>query len=128
MPFCCPDCLSTDGLEIDAAIQLPPDSRSDEIFIQLGRCRQCGFQGAAVYEESRRGALDQDDWSHTGYCLELEVCRRWEGLIRSCPDPFNWRCRCQAHLAFNAVDAWGRWQLPPELARCATFPMQMQAD
>jgi len=82
MPFRCPDCLSPNGLEVGAAIQLPPDSRSDEFYLQLVRCRQCGFRGAAVYEESRRGALDADDWSHTGYHLPVEVHRLWEGLLR----------------------------------------------
>ncbi len=66
MPFQCPEC-STKTLKITHKLELPPDSRSDEITLQIIECSGCGFGGIAVYEESRRGALDDDSFDHTGY-------------------------------------------------------------
>ena len=58
MSFACPECL-TKSLKITAKLELPPDSRSDEITVQVVACSRCGFAGVAVYEESRRGAHGQ---------------------------------------------------------------------
>lgn len=57
MAFICPQCFGKGTLEIKVSMQLPSDSRSDEIALQTVGCSQCGFQGLAVYEESRRGTL-----------------------------------------------------------------------
>jgi hypothetical protein len=48
---------------------LPADDQWDEIAVQDLRCSSmgCGFRGIAVYEESRRGALDSECVVHTGY-------------------------------------------------------------
>jgi hypothetical protein len=59
MSFVGPECHAN-SLAITQSIELPPDGRSDEISLQIVACQACGFAGTAVYEESRRGALDSE--------------------------------------------------------------------
>jgi C4-type Zn-finger protein len=47
MPLVCPECSSA-SLNVTARLELPPDSRSDEITVQIVQCSQCGFSAAAV--------------------------------------------------------------------------------
>lgn len=110
MSFACPDCLTPDSLDVTLSIALPPDSRSDEIVLQIVECSHCGFRGAAVYEESRRGALDSDAWDHTGYRLREGQWTPLIDTIRRCPNPRDERCRCAAHRALGRTEAGGRWQ------------------
>ena len=88
MPFRCPACHQP-SLEIVQSLELPADDQWDEIAVQELRCSgpACGFRGIAVYEESRRGALDSECVVHTGYVLTpagiaLDIARMAE-LIRS---------------------------------------------
>jgi hypothetical protein len=108
MPLVCPECSSA-SLKVIASLELPPDSRSDEITLQIVRCSDCGFSAAAVYQESRRGALDSESVDHAGYRLPEAELRGLQRLIRSCPTPGNWRCDCEAHRKLGAQDAAGRW-------------------
>ena len=70
MTFLCPSCSRPD-LNIIRRIELPPDDQWDEIAVQELACSAsgCGFKGIAVYEESRRGALDSECVVHTGYAM-----------------------------------------------------------
>lgn len=109
MGFSCPACKRAEDLAIRAAIALPSDSRSDEIYLQLTRCNQCGFEAVAVYEESRRGALDQEAFQHVGYFLGRESLQFVKDRMRFCPDPDNPNCPCPVHQELGAVDAFGSW-------------------
>ena len=110
MPFLCPECSSPQrSLNIQAKIELPPDSRSDEIALQIVVCSRCGFSGIAVYEESRRGALDDESFTHVGYRVSDEDVRKLRRMIRQCPEPRNPRCRCPVHRELGRKDSSGRW-------------------
>jgi hypothetical protein len=124
MAFACPECMAHRSLRITARIELPPDSRSDEITLQIIKCARCGFAGAAVYEESRRGALDSESFDHRGYCVgqaELSVLRQ---TIRQCRQPGNRRCDCAAHHALGQRDIGGRWIAPEALRWENSFAMR----
>lgn len=112
MSFVCPQCSGNDSLAILKAIELPPDSRSDEIALQVVACPKCGFEGLAVYQESRRGALDSESWEHTGYRVAREDLEAARNLIRICPDPSNVRCQCVAHQALGKTGDSGVWNIP----------------
>ncbi len=114
MSLTCPDCGEA-SLSIDASITLPPDSRSDDIVLQLIACRQCAFRGVAVYEESRRGRLDAESWDHVGYRVPADERARLASLIAGCPASGAWRCPCAAHQALGRQDAAGRWEPPAGL-------------
>lgn len=109
MPFVCPSCLLT-TLDIVHKIELPPDSRSDEIALQVVECTNCDFAGAAVYEESRRGASEL--WDHTGYRCDKSSLQKLRHLIRTCPRPKDRKCRCAAHNTLAEQSASGRWVAP----------------
>jgi hypothetical protein len=121
MTFRCPECQGT--LRITATMELPPDSRSDEIALQIVRCRDCGFAGVAVYEESRRGTLGSESVDHRGFRIgaaDLSALRR---QIRNCPQPGNPRCGCVAHQALGRKDSSGRWAGLADMDLGAWFPM-----
>ena len=110
MPFLCPNCSSHQrSLKIKARIELPPDSRSDEITLQIVECSQCRFTGIAVYEESRRGALDSESFTHVGYRVSAQDVRKLRRMIRQCPEPDNRRCGCPVHQELGSRDSSGRW-------------------
>ncbi|MEW6265772.1 MAG: hypothetical protein AB1641_22090 [Thermodesulfobacteriota bacterium] len=109
MGFVCPACATKDALEISLFLELPPDSRSDEITVQLLRCRSCGFPGVSVYEESRRGSLFEEAWDHQAYGLEEEEWRRLARLISVCPNRRDPNCLCSGHLELNRRDGHGAW-------------------
>ena len=105
--FLCPDCGAA-TLAIVASIELPADSRSDEIAVQAIACGKCGFTGAAAYEESRRGSLDSECWTHDGFRMPAERASALRELLRNCPSPGNQACTCRAHRQLGrALD--GRW-------------------
>jgi hypothetical protein len=108
MPFICPNCGAL-SLEIVHTIELAGDARSDEISLQQVGCIACGLRGAAFYQESRRGRLDEETWEHAGLVLENEDNRRLAELLGSCPDPTNPACGCPAHRLFGQVSADGNW-------------------
>ena len=109
MPFLCPECSSHGSLRISLKLELPPDSRSDEIILQIVKCSDCGFEGIAVYEESRRGSLDEESVEHTAYRVTKGDLRSLRKTMKGCPKPSDWRCRCQAHRKLSRTDASGRW-------------------
>jgi hypothetical protein len=107
MGFPCPDCAG--ALEIGSSIELGADARSDEIALQLIRCTACAFRGIAVYQESRRGALDEECSEHIGYRLAPPVLERLEGLLAACPRPRDAECSCAAHTGLRQLDPAGCW-------------------
>jgi hypothetical protein len=115
MAFRCPECHDPSSLEIITSIDLPADSRSDEIILQVLACSSCGFKGLGVYEESRRGALDSEAWEHTGFRVPAGVLDDLLKAIASCPGPSNAGCGCAAHLQLGRQDASGRWPGPQAL-------------
>jgi hypothetical protein len=96
-------------LTIVASLDLPGDSRSDEIAVQPVACSRCGFTGVAVYEESRRGSLDSEAWEHLGYELPNAVYDELLALVRGCPNPRDEACACEAHRSLSETDEGGRW-------------------
>lgn len=125
MPFQCPECSAPKSLEIALKIELPPDSRSDEITLQIVECSQCGFAGIAVYEESRRGALGTESFDHTGYYVSADDLKALRKTIKGCPKPKNWRCDCLAHRALGRTDASGRWSALNGIHREKTFTLKL---
>jgi len=123
MPFLCPECSRHGSLRIALKIELPPDSRSDEITLQTVRCADCGFAGIAVYEESRRGALDTESFQHIGYQVAKSELRDLRKAIRSCPEPANGRCPCAAHQMLSKTDSSGRWSALDDLETTGTFAL-----
>lgn len=124
MAFECPECSAHRSLRIMARIELPPDSRSDEIALQIVKCARCGFAGVAVYEESRRGALENESFDHRGYRVgqaELAALRK---TMRQCRQPGNRRCDCTAHRELGQRDIGGRWIAPEALCWEDSFAMR----
>jgi hypothetical protein len=111
------------GLTITHRLELPPDARSDEITLQVVRCMQCGFEGLAAYEESRRGALDSESWSHTGYEADKAGLRAFKRAVRACPRRGDPRCTCAAHERYGQRDAGGRWSGLALFELGGSFPM-----
>jgi hypothetical protein len=126
MPFICPECDRQQVLHIRQSITLPPDSRSDDILVQIVSCESCGFRAAAVYEESRRGSMDSESWDHTGYRLGRKELTQLGKLIRSCPSKKNKRCTCASHKTLSRTNEYGRWQLPDGFDWNNTFPMRLR--
>jgi DNA-directed RNA polymerase subunit RPC12/RpoP len=108
MSFICPDC-SGKRLRIACSLELAPDSWWDEITLQVVECPDCGFRGAAVCEESRRGALDSEAWNHWGVRLAEAPLRTLIKDVAACPEPRSSACRCAAHQKWGRTDATGRW-------------------
>jgi len=106
--FICPSC-GEKALEITSSIELPPDSRSDEITLQILECTNCEFKSLGLYEESRRGALGSEPINHMSIYLPKDVLEGIESMIKKCPDPKNPRCSCTSHRCFS-VKSNGRWK------------------
>ena len=68
--FICDDCKSK-ALVINKSMELGPDDQSDERSLQTISCLTCGFQGIALYEESRRGR--GESWRHYGFKVTVSV-------------------------------------------------------
>lgn len=124
MAFSCPECGTAGSLGIVQSIVLAPDSRSDDIILQLVRCRQCRFRAAAVYEESRRGRLDSESWEHIGYRLSSQELAELSAMMARCPSKKDSRCRCPAHQALGQRNDAGRWQPPFRTGQQNAFPMR----
>lgn len=123
MEFQCPDC-KLETLVIVKSIELPPDVRSDEIRLQVIRCRSCTFEGVAIYEESRRGKLDSESFDHYGYRLPEADLKSISELIKRCPTPGNARCKCASHQELGQRDGAGRWIKPNMSADTNIFPIK----
>jgi Zn ribbon nucleic-acid-binding protein len=113
MSFICPDCAGS-RLRIASSLELPPDRWWDEITLQVVECPACGFRGAAVYEESRRGALDSEAWSHRGLRLAEPLLQTLIEDVAACPDLRKADCRCGTHQKWGRTDAAGEWTGLPE--------------
>ena len=125
MPFLCPTC-SEKSLRITSKIELPPDSRSDEIALQIVACSQCSFAGIAVYEESRRGAMGSESFDHTGYRVSAEDLAALRKTISRCRQPRNRRCRCSAHRELGSRDGSGRWNGLEGIHREGAFTLRLR--
>lgn len=126
MTFKCPDCGFQGSLRIIQSIVLPPDSRSDDIILQIVRCDRCHFSGAAIYEESRRGNPDSESWEHRGYRLSEQDLATLEGMIALCQANNDKHCQCPAHQTLGQTNAIGRWQSPIDIDWTNSLPMQIQ--
>jgi hypothetical protein len=124
MTFRCPDCGFRETLRIIQSIDLPPDSRSDDIILQIVLCDRCHFRGAAIYEESRRGNLDSESWEHRGYRLNEQDLAHLETIIARCQANHDKHCQCPTHQTLRQTDAFGRWQFPIDIDWANSFPMQ----
>ena len=124
MVFVCPRCRGG-SLTITARIELPPDSRSDEIAVQTLNCSGCGFAGLGVYEESRRGRLDADSVHHRGYHVDAATLASIARRIRHCPKPKDAGCRCRTHRSLDRVNEDGRWNWLETIPHTETFTLQL---
>lgn len=109
MGLVCPNCGNAGSLQIESSMEIPPDSRSDEITVQLLACSNCEFQGVGVYEESRRGGFDDESVDHYGYDLDIDEWKRLAKIIRACPKPRDKKCACTGHKKLNVRNQYGRW-------------------
>jgi hypothetical protein len=125
MTFRCPQCASPASLEITRSIALPPDSRSDEIMLQVVECSGCGFLALAVYEESRRGAFGSESWDHSAYRIVGAALDKLIRLIGECPQPGDPRCDCPSHRSLGKTDPQGRWQGLEGVEILSTYRMDM---
>ncbi len=125
MAFDCPSCNGEGTLKITHKIELMPDLAEwcDELTLQTVACSACEFRGAALYEESRRGA--SESIQHDCFRVEDKALTRLIELIQTCPDPENKRCQCNAHRIISARDANGKWLCPVECMD-GEFPHQMK--
>ena len=108
MAFLCPEC-TVGSLRIEGSLELPPDSRSDEITLQAVSCQDCGFSGLGVYEESRRGSLYSEVWYYTVYRVEEEYREEVLHAIADCPLPRSPHCPCPGHDKLGQRNGRGRW-------------------
>jgi hypothetical protein len=125
MPFICPQCLRADSLHTKAAIELRSDNRSDEISMQLVSCLACDFTGLIVYEESRRGALDSENYDLQGWHVDPKTYRDLMDQMNGCVVSSNSRCECETHRRFGQQDQQGRWVGPPLPPNSQAFAVQM---
>lgn len=124
MSFRCPECTKK-TLKIVESLEILPDSRSDEITLQVICCDSCNFQGLAIYEESRRGRLMSESVDHYGYSLDDKDLKEVRSLIRRCPELTNSWCLCNSHQKLNERDESGRWKRPGNVSDQKTFSMDL---
>ena len=124
MGFVCPRCHGG-SIKITSRIELPPDSRSDEVSVQILRCSKCGFAGLGIYEETRRGRLDSESVHHHGYYMDDSTLASIENMIRQCPKPKKSGCRCRIHSSLRRVNEFGRWDWLEKIPRKETFQLQI---
>ncbi len=125
IPLKCPKC-NAGTLKIISCIELAPNSRSDEISVQITRCSQCRFTGLAIYEESRRGPLDKESIAHRGYCVSSTNLTALKQLMKQCPDPRNPKCQCEVHRAIGRVDDDGRWNGLEDVLNTPIYKIQLK--
>ena len=125
MSFQCPQCSVPGSLNIVSKIELPPDSRSDEITLQVIKCPECGFSGIAVYEESRRGSFDSESFDHTGYYIDTDDLKIIEQMIKRCPKPVNPQCMCSIHRKLGSRNSTRQWNGLDKLHLKKAFNMNL---
>ena len=124
MVFICPSCLAA-SMEITSSIELPHDSRSDEISVQILKCLKCGFAGLGIYEESRRGRLNSESFQHRGYYVDDSVLDSIENMIKKCSKPKNSNCKCKIHRSLGCVNEIGRWNWLEKIPYKKPFKLQI---
>jgi hypothetical protein len=109
--FLCPQCGAF-GLKVVKAMDLPPDSRSDDVMLQIIECNSCSFKGLALYEESRRGGMDDESFDHTGFWVSDEAVSEVEDIFSLCSSLGDKRCNCIGHKRAVAATSTGKkWRL-----------------
>jgi len=124
MEFACPRCRGG-SMRITSSIELPPDSRSDEITVQILKCSKCGFAGLGIYEETRRGRLDSESIHHRGYYVDDSTLASIERMISKCLKPKKSGCRCRIHRSLGCVNEFGRWNWLEKIPYKETFKLQI---
>lgn len=124
MSFVCPDCLAPGALKITLVMDFDSDARSDDISLQIVECAECRFQGVAVYEESRRGAIDSESVDHRGYRVAKDDLQALIKTMRQCPRPRDSDCQCSAHAALDRREA-GYWRGLDRIEILSGFPMRL---
>ena len=122
--FLCPQCREC-SLMISAHLEIPPDRDWDEITLQLVDCANCGLGALGVFHESRRGRLDSDTWSHTGYRLDPQDLQRVAMIIANCPRPHDINCLCSAHLELGLTNSKLQWDGIAHLPLMDYFKMEI---
>lgn len=84
--FYCPSCDQHDVLIINTTVDIPEHTQYDEVCVQSIQCLSCDKHGMAVYEESRRGSLQDESVNHFGYWLEPESQINLDRLLKSCQE------------------------------------------
>jgi hypothetical protein len=122
--FLCPGC-SEKTVRIETSIELGSDSRSDECSLQAVRCERCNLVGAAIYEESRRGAGESTN--HFGYKMDSADYEAFLQQLLECRNRGKAKCSCKAHEKFGLKDEHGTLR-PLDLVQHdkAVFPMRYQ--
>jgi len=100
--FKCPRC-EEEQLEICQSFELPPGARWDEESLQMIACNSCESAGLAVYQESRRGASDEESVHHEGAFLPMKELMTVRATLLLCPEPSNGRCGCAAHKELRGL-------------------------
>lgn len=124
MPFKCPKCLGA-SMKITSSIELPPDSRSDEITVQTIKCTKCGFTGLEIYEETRRGSLNEDCIHNYGIYIDNLTYESMKKTFRQCPKPKESDCQCKTHHSLNQVNEFGRWNWLERFSQKKSFELQI---
>jgi hypothetical protein len=124
MEFVCPRCRGV-SIKMTSSIELPPDSRSDEITVQILKCSKCGFAGLGVYEETRRGRLDSESVHHRGYHVDDSTLASLEKMIRQCSKPKKPGCECRIHHSLGSVNEFGRWNWLEKIPLKETFKLEL---
>lgn len=102
MALVCPGC-GRPSLRVRKRLELGPNAKWDENALQLVGCSVCSFRGVACYQESRRGALDDEVVHHHGWIVPQDEYRRLTQLMARCPKPGDRRCGCEAHRALRGA-------------------------
>jgi len=96
-------------MQMKAAIELPPDGRSDEITLSVCECPLCKAMAVTVYQESRRGSLDDDSSEVAGYRLQAKDYSLLVDLIGRCPARERKHCECSTHRILGRERPDGIW-------------------
>jgi len=100
--FLCPECGGK-TLVIEKSLDLGADDRYDERALQVVSCGSCGFTGAALYEESRRGSLGSECVDHAGYCVPDDVAAAVREALSSGTVPSGLQERIREYGSFRIV-------------------------
>lgn len=98
----CPRCESP-ALVVCSRVELAPDENWDERSFQIIFCSTCGFEGIAIYLESRHGSMGSEMLQHNAYTTDRGRLAQISALVAQCPDPSNRRCDCPSHQGLNQL-------------------------